>query len=192
MNSLDISILLVISFFIVYSLFRGLVREVFSLLSLVLGLVLGARFYQWAGGRVSRWVDNETMANLIGFLVIFILAVIVIILLGNLTKKFVKAAKLSVEDRILGGVFGLLKGVVVVVCVFLALVSFLPSGHPLLARSKLSPYLMVLGKISLEIVPGKVKDRVGKKWEALAPYWDGAVGKNRSGAEPDFSQEGEE
>jgi len=50
---------------------------------------------------------------LIAFLVVFVVVLIAAALVGNALSKFLKAAGLSGVDRTLGGLFGLARGVVI-------------------------------------------------------------------------------
>jgi len=171
MNFLDVFILLIMVASFVYSLFRGLVREVFSLLSLILGFISATRIYHIPAGLILRGIDNLFIANVLGFTLVFIFVSIGISLIGKLIKKFVRHVRLELIDRILGAFFGLLKGAFVVIIIVVVLIAFLPPAHPVLSKSRLSPYFMTIGELSLRMIPGDFRLKVKKKRESLSPYW---------------------
>ena len=170
MNGLDIVLIIIVTASVIYSLFRGLVREVFSLLSIILGFMAAIRLYPVPASILLTWIDNSVIAHILGFVLTFIAVSILISLLGRLVRKFVKFARLESGDRLLGAVFGLLKGVFVVTVLILALILFLPPAHPVLTQSKLSPYFITLGEVSLSMIPDELKKSVRKKKESFSLY----------------------
>lgn len=100
---------------------RGVVRETLSIAGWVLGVMAALSF----AGEAADLIPLET----IGYIPRVIIAAVVIVtgvlfgigLLGMLLRKLLEAAEITFEDRALGAVFGLVRGVVVVcACVFLA------------------------------------------------------------------------
>ena len=144
MNGLDFVIIIILVASVIYSLFRGLVREVFSLLSIVLGFIAASRWYPFLAGFFLPWITSNAIANILGFILTFIAVSIIISLIGKLVRRFVSFIKLESIDRLLGAAFGILKGVFVVIVLILILIAFLPPAHPVLTKSRLSPYFMTL------------------------------------------------
>jgi len=171
MNGLDLVIIIIVTASVIYSLFRGLVREVFSLLAIILGFIAAIRLYQVPAGILLRWIDNSVIAHLLSFVLTFVAVSILISLIGRLLRKFVKFARFESADRFLGAVFGLLKGVFVVTVLILVLILFLPPAHRVLTQSQLSPYFLTLGEISLSMIPGEIKESVRNKQEDFSRYW---------------------
>ena len=95
----------------------------------------------------------------------------IISLIGKLARRFVSFIKLESIDRLLGAAFGILKGVFVVIVLILILIAFLPPAHPVLTKSRLSPYFMTLGEISISMIPVNLRQTVRQKKEDLSPYW---------------------
>ncbi len=171
MNALDFIILSIIFISGLYSFFRGFIREVFSILSLMLGLFLALKFYHVPAHQLSSWVNNLMIRNLIGFIFIFIGVSLVLTLIGIIIRKFVTLCKLGALDRMLGTLLGLFKGVFIGMIIIFLLIFFLPHDHPLLIQSRLSLYLVGLGEIALEVAPDKIKDKINSKKEVLFDYW---------------------
>ena len=172
MNALDFIILFIIFTSGLYSLFRGFIREVFSILSLVLGLLLAVKFYHVPAHQLSSWVNDLMIRNIIGFIFIFIGVSLVITLSGIIIRKFFTLCKLGALDRVFGVLLGLLKGIFIGMVIIFLLISFLPHDHPLLIQSRLSLYLVGLGEIALEVAPDKIKDKINSKKEVLFDYWN--------------------
>lgn len=92
---------------------RGLVYEVLSLASWMAAFVLA----QWFGPDVAHKLPmsgaTEVIRYAAGFVVVFIAVVFAGGLVAWVTKKMVKAVGLRPADRGLGAIFGLVRGVIV-------------------------------------------------------------------------------
>ena len=173
MNALDFIILSIIFISALFGFFRGFIRGVFSIVSLVLGFLLAVKFYHVPAHQLSSWVNDLMIRNLIGFIFIFIGVSLVITLIGIIFRKVVTLCKLGALDRVLGVVLGLLKGIFIGMVIIFLLIFFLPNDHPLLIKSRLSLYLVGLGEIPLEVAPDKIKDKINSKKEVLLDHWKG-------------------
>jgi len=171
MNTLDFIILFIIFISGLYSFFRGFIREVFSILSLVLGFLLAVKFYHVPAYQLLSWLNNLMLRNLIGFIFIFIGVSLLITLIGTIVRRVFTLCKLGALDRVLGVLLGLLKGIFIGMVIIFLLIFFLPHDHPLLIQSRLSLYLVGLGEIPLEAAPDKIKNKINSKKEVLLDYW---------------------
>ncbi|WP_026340749.1 CvpA family protein [Thioalkalivibrio sp. ALJT] len=109
------------------SLFRGFVRESFSLATWIIGVWLGIRHAEAMAAYLPDAIADATLRLGIGFAVIFIGVLIAGGLLGMVANRLVHGTGLSGTDRSLGVVFGLLRGVLLVaVLVFLASLTLMP------------------------------------------------------------------
>lgn len=163
MSGLDIAIIVIIVVSVLYSLFRGLVREFFSLLSLIVGFFAASSLYSFLASFLSIWIPSNLVANILSFILIFIATSLVISFIGKLVRRFVTAIHLESLDRIMGGLFGFLKGVFIVMVLVLMLVAFLPPGHPILRASRLSPYVVTLSEEILNLLPDNFERKVREK-----------------------------
>ena len=142
MNSLDIAIVIICLIFAVSGLSKGLIRAAFSLAALCLGLYGAFSFHDEISKELSAYLKNEQINTLISFAALFFAIYIPLFLVGTGIRKVVKSIKLGWLDRILGIVFGGLKGMAVCCVGVLILVSFLPPKTQIITQSKLAPQLM--------------------------------------------------
>ncbi|GAB3664389.1 CvpA family protein [Ramlibacter alkalitolerans] len=114
MAVLDWVVLAVLAASVLLGLWRGLVYEVLSVLNWVAAFVLA----QWLAPRVAERMPighaGDSIRYAAGFVVVFIAALFALGLLAWLTKKLVAASGLAPVDRVLGAVFGLVRGAVAV------------------------------------------------------------------------------
>lgn len=108
-----------------FGLWRGLVYEVLSLLGWPLAFMLSRQF----AGNLEPWlsVSGEAARAAIAYVLVFVAALIGWAVLVWLFVRLVKAAGLGALDSLLGSLFGLLRGaLVILVLVWLAGTSSMP------------------------------------------------------------------
>ena len=176
MNGLDFIIILILIASVIYSIFRGFVREVFSLISIILGFMAAIRLYSFPAHFLHSWISSLIVANILGFILIFITIKLIVGLFGGLIRRFIRFIRGEAIDKILGAVFGLLKGVFGVTMMILILIAFLPPAPPILTKSRLTPYFITLGELSINMIPVNLKQTVREKKESLSLYWNNFPG----------------
>ena len=103
-DAIVISITLILA---IKGYFSGIIREIAGLLGIGFGLFFGSIYYKDVGLYVNDSIlkiPNESAIDLVGFVTIFILVWLIIVLIGMLFSKMLSIAKLGLLDRI-GGVF---------------------------------------------------------------------------------------
>lgn len=110
MNTVDIILSLVLLYGLVRGLFRGLLAELASLVGIVAGIYGAVHFSHFLGDFISSMGEwKPQYVNLISFAVTFILIVFLVSLAGRMLTKVAAFAALGIVNKLLGGVFGLLK-----------------------------------------------------------------------------------
>jgi len=141
MSTFDIVVFLLLGASLVYSFFKGMVREIFSLLAYAVGYFLALKFHENVAAYVGGFVPGELLAEVISFGLIFMLASIVVKFMGKGVQSLMKSAGgISGFDKVMGGVLGVLKGVFIVAVVMIPL-EFFPDIDKKVSRgSVLAPY----------------------------------------------------
>jgi membrane protein required for colicin V production len=161
MNFVDILILILLGVFLLKGLLRGLMKELCSLVGLIVGSLLAFRFHgPLAEMMVSAFSLPASVCVVLAFLVIFLTILLVFGLIGMLLSRYVKLLYVGGLNRVTGGIFGLVQGVLVMAVVMFGLsVSPLPDwGKLALEDSALTPPFVQLGekvfKGSWQLFPG--------------------------------------
>jgi len=124
MNWLDIAIVLIVTFFAVTAFFAGLIRELVTLVSAVVGVVVAGLFYDEMARDVLVFIDDEKAARVIGFLVLLGAIYLAGQLIAIMLKQVAAVLLLGWADRLGGALFGLLKGLVVVEVLLILFVTY--------------------------------------------------------------------
>ena len=171
MNVLDIIFLVLLGASVIYSLIRGLTREIFSFLAVILGFLGAGYGYSWAADRLKGWVHQETLAQILGFAILFVLVALALSLLGRLLSGIIHKGGLGWADRIGGAAFGFLKAVLLIAIILLVLTAFLPPKSELLRESRVSPAAMAVARGLSFLVPEKFQDLYEQKEREIKRYW---------------------
>ncbi len=115
MNGADIAIVAVIALSIIVGLWRGFVRELMAI-----AVWFAALWLAWSGaapgaGLLASWVEAPSLRVIIAFGAIFSLVLAIGALATWLIGKVVHKTGLDGTDRLIGMLFGLARGVVLVV-----------------------------------------------------------------------------
>ena len=115
----DIVILAVMAISLVFGLFRGLLRELLSLVSWVLAFWIAYRYSANVAEIIDRALQNPTLSQAVSAVLVFVIVLVALMVLTSLIAKVFKATGLAGIDRILGGLFGLGRGVVILLAALL-------------------------------------------------------------------------
>ena len=149
MSFIDIGILGILGAFLLKGVLRGLLKEICSLLGLVLGGVFAFTFHLPLAQTLQDSFNLPDQLCVWGaFLAIFLLVVIIFGVLGFVLHRFVRLVFLGGFNRLAGALFGLIQGVVLLSMIVMALnSSVVPrSARDIMRESQLAPPFVTLGK----------------------------------------------
>jgi len=122
----DWALLAVLLASVLVGLMRGLVFEVLSLLGWVAAFVAAQILSPDVAPHVPVGAAGSALNHGAAFAIVFVLALIVWMLMARLIRLIVHATPLTLIDRTLGGVFGLVRAMVLLLAVA-TVVSFTPA-----------------------------------------------------------------
>ena len=172
MNWADVGIVVVILLSVLLAAAHGFFFEIFSLAGTVVGYLLAAWGYTRVAPLIEPYVKTPWVANIAGFLVIFLAVTLLASIIGRVMRATMKEAGLRWFDRILGALFGFARGILVVMVIALALASFAPQS-PALANSRLAPYLLVVARAAVWLAPTQVRMQFRAGMDALSGLKNG-------------------
>ena len=170
MSILDWVLIAILAYSIITSWFKGFVREILGLITVLAAGVLAAWFYRGFAATFKDVVRTENFALFLGFSVIFLATLVVGFVIIWLVTKFVKFAKLQWADRMLGAAFGFIRGWVMGAVVLLALTSFDVQTERL-KNSELVPYFLPGSRVIAVMTPYEMKAKFLVGYRALQRLW---------------------
>ncbi|WP_394906515.1 CvpA family protein [uncultured Mesonia sp.] len=110
MEIIDIILILFLGFGLIRGLMKGFIRELAALAALILGLYGAVYFSHFAYTFIEEQFNlSPAYCQWLAYAATFLLIAVGILLVGKLLTKFASALALGLLNRILGGIFGLLK-----------------------------------------------------------------------------------
>jgi membrane protein required for colicin V production len=99
---------------------------------------------------------------------------------GAVLSKLLRWAGLSWVDRILGGLFGVVRGLVLSVALVLALMAFPRHAPPrAVVESRLAPYVIGVAHACAQIAPNEVREGVEESYAKAREAWDAVLDNTR-------------
>jgi membrane protein required for colicin V production len=167
MNMMDMIIIAVISFLTVRGIFRGLTRELASIVGLIAGFYGAFMFYPRIVLFFPDKIKSGAYADILGFAVIFCGVVLAVHLLGVLIRFLLGITMLGWVDRLLGAGFGAVKGALFLGVIFFAIARFVQPAPSVIKESMLYGYVVTATEAMTGVVPDALPDTIKSKIKGL-------------------------
>jgi membrane protein required for colicin V production len=139
LNTLDIVILVIVLSLAYLGYRRGFLVSIFSLISIILGIILATRFHSGFALVLHKFIKDDKILNFVSFIIIFLLIYLAGIFIASKLSKISSLTKTL--DKILGFVIGTVKGLIVVSLILIFLKSFGIIGGNIVRQSSLYSYV---------------------------------------------------
>lgn len=159
LTSFDWTLVVLLVLSTLSALRRGLIRVAFSVAGLIAGLLLASWNYLALASRVQSWITSVAAAEVVSFLFILLLIWTLFSVAAGLLRKGAAVVGLGLVDRLLGGVFGFGRGLLLGVAVMIAASAFFPRS-PWLQNSQLAPYFLAGAHAVSFVVPEHLRQQI--------------------------------
>ena len=171
MNLLDYVLLAILGYCLVRGIFRGLIKELSSIVGVLGGFYAAYTYYPLVAAHLTRWITNTGYLNTISFLLLFTVVYLLVSIAGAIIKYLMNIVFLGWLDRLFGTLFGALKGGLITAVVILALTTFLPSNAALIQKSHVAQHTMRFSAFLVKVTPKEMKRSFGTKVKDLNKTW---------------------
>ncbi|MFK7975758.1 MAG: CvpA family protein [Halioglobus sp.] len=142
LGAADWVILVVLALSVLLSLWRGFVREAIALAGWVAAYVVANVYVDEMASVLASTIVNVTGRYVVSFALLFVATLILATIIRKIASGLVKVTGLSLLDRLLGTVFGLARGIIVIlVGVYLLRQLIAPQDLIWLDQSQLMPHV---------------------------------------------------
>lgn len=160
MTIFDYLVLFVLICSIVISTLRGLVKEILSLLSWIVSFVVANAYGEDLAQLLPDMIPGNVTRLIVAFIALFIGVRLLMLLLTMTVDAAIKAAGLTLADRGLGGLFGLGRGLVIVLAVVLVCGMTAIPQQPFWKEALLSPMAETAARTVKPFLPGDIARHV--------------------------------
>lgn len=172
MNWIDLLLALVIACSVIGGIMAGFARAGVGFAAMIVGMLCGFWFYGIVAAQVIDYVNSAAIANLIGFFVILAAVVILGAIVGRILASLFKWVGLSWLDRLLGALFGAVRGFVIAAAMATVLLAFAPTPPPpSVVDSKLLPYVINVADVLAAVTPHEIKDQFYATKDKVKTDW---------------------
>lgn len=172
MNVFDVVIVVIVSFCLIRGLFRGLIREISSIVGVLAGFYGAYTYYPMVEPNFARWVETPGYRNIISFFLLFCAILISVNLIARLIRYLLNIVFLGWVDRLCGMVFGAAKGLLIVSVLFIALTTMLPKGATIVTESRLSPHVAIVSEAISVFVSQDMRNQIQLNLEGIKKSWE--------------------
>jgi membrane protein required for colicin V production len=179
-NLLDILLAVIVGGSVIAGFRAGFARAAIGFLAVIGGILIAFWFYGIPASWVHSVVDNTTVSNVAGFLMVFSAVQIAGTLASLTLSKFFKWTGLSFLDRIFGAGFGLVRGMMMATGFIAILMAFIPTPNPAwMVNSQVLPYVADASNFITGLAPRAVKDAFNNSLTEIRKDWDDQVKRAR-------------
>lgn len=169
MTVLDYFVLLVVVASVASGATKGIIRVIVSVAFTVAGLVLATNSYTYAASLLRIFVAAR-LADLLGFVAVFLLVLVAGSLLSRWLRGGLKRARLGWVDHALGAVFGVLRGWLICSVIYLALTAF-PGKPEAVERAAFGPALLEGTRVIAYLTSRELRERFLNGYETVKQLW---------------------
>lgn len=153
MNLLDFLILLPIAYFCYRGFVNGIIKEVLSIVGIILAVFLTFQYMDAVGNAISPLFEPKaSFVPFVSAVIIFILTLAIVHLVAYLSRKFLETIKLNFVNRLSGAAFGFLKSGIIVSAILLMLAGFNFPSQEARQESATYPYIIYLAPWTYDTV----------------------------------------
>lgn len=163
----DIVILAIIGISALISLWRGFLREVLSLLAWVLAFWVAFTFTAFVAPLLDAYVEVRSVRFILGFTGLFVVTLLGVSLIGHIVVKLIGKTGLTGTDRMLGLLFGMARGgIIVLLLVLLAGLTQVPQD-PWWREAKLLTHFQRTALWVRSYLPHSIAEHI--RYDLVAP-----------------------
>lgn len=157
---IDIVIIALIALSAILSLFRGFVKEAVALTTWLIALWVAMTFYEPLSQWMGNWITLVSAQKITAFAVLFIAVLLMGAVINYLAGMLVSKTGLSGTDKMLGMVFGVARGgVIVAIMVLLAGLTPFPQD-PWWQESQFLGYFQEFALWLRDFLPGEIAKNI--------------------------------
>ncbi len=158
MNWLDWVLIGILAISVISGLKEGLVKTVFGIAGMVVGIMLGSRYYTVLTPYLT-FVQQENISKILAIIIITVAVIIVAGILGAIFRKLISMIALGFLDRLLGAVLSLALCVLALGVGLALLTKFSFLGlDQIITQSKIAPILLKSYPLIKGLLPSDFSD----------------------------------
>jgi len=172
MNLLDLAFIIILGSCFIRSIFKGLVKEWFSLIGIFTGFILASLFHLETTMLLTKWISNAPHLNIFSFLIIFFGIYMFISIVGNILSRVLNIDFPNLVNRSVGAGFGTIEGILIISVLLLIFTAFFTKDAPAISGSFLVPYVAPISERMAAVASRDIKHNFFTKIKGYKKDWN--------------------
>ena len=152
-GGLDIALMVIMGYFFLRGIFRGVVKEVVAVLGLFVAFWVASVYWPLGEEHLKAIFDLEGQRGIISFVFIFFVVYFLISVISIFIDKIIKLTISPVISALLGAVVGTVKGILVCSVILIGAETFIKPTESFFTKSEMWPYFQPVTKQAREWMP---------------------------------------
>lgn len=163
LNTIDILIISIVSISTLIGFFRGVIRELLTIVSWGGAILLTIFFYPFGKSIISNFVQQPLLVDLITYVIVFIVFLVLLSAFTCVCSSVVKNSVLAIPNRMCGVLFGILRGILILTLLDFGISQYvLQEYEEYVKSSKLRPYIKETSKMIFIMLPDSTRQSLLK------------------------------
>jgi membrane protein required for colicin V production len=173
MNWLDILLAAILLLSFAGAFRNGISREIIRIAALVAGIAGGMWWYPDLAAYLAPYVKDPSLASFTAFITIVVGSLIVGGVGAWLLAKILHWSGLRWFDRLLGGAFGLVRGMLAATALVLGVVAFSPTmnSSETVATSRIAPWVLHGARMTAAFAPESLRTTFFEGFDRVRGTW---------------------
>lgn len=159
--SADIIIISIVFLSLIFGWVRGITKEILSIVAWVGGIYLAIILFPYTKELARSYISHGLIADFITVCGLFVLFLTIISIFNYFCSNFVKKSVLNITDKALGGIFGIVRGILIVAILDLIITQCMLNEPPKwIEDSKLRPTITNVSDFIILILPDSIQTKI--------------------------------
>lgn len=152
-RGLDIALLIIMAYFFLRGIFRGVVKEIVAVLGVFVAFWVASIYWPLGEEHLKVIFDSAGHRGIVSFTLIFVVVYFLIGIISIFVDKIVKITISPIVSALLGAAVGVVKGVLVCAVLMNLPLVFIKPDEKFFTASELWPHLKPITEKSRELLP---------------------------------------
>ena len=171
MNALDWVLAAILIGFTLLGFRKGGISQAFGIAGLAGGVLLSMNYYRPVSFLVEKYLPTIRDSEMVSFILLFLLSWLSFTILSMVVNQYFRDGFAGIVNRLLGGVLGFIKAIILSMGIIYGATLFLPPSSPLLRESILLPYVEQVASQAIQYAPKEVEDLFQENLNKLKRHW---------------------
>ena len=161
--NVDIIIGSILAISVLVGFCRGAIKEILTVVSWIGSIVLTILLFPLGKSIISTFIQQPLLVDLVTYIVVFVVFLVILSSFTYLFSSIVKNSALAVPNRLCGGLFGILRGILLLAVLDFGISQFILQDYTeYVKNSQLRPYVKETSKMIFIMLPENLRQSLLK------------------------------